>query len=160
MGLRRTFALWALVSTVALALIAPASASAAGLKAMWGPTTMPSGGSAFPVYDDLGVDVFQYQVDWAATAPTRPSTPVNPLDPAYVWNPKLDYAVQQAALHGMDVALMVKGTPWWAVNGAQPNANVRTQAPTNVQDYANFLAAASARYPTVRRWMIWGETNR
>jgi hypothetical protein len=30
----------------------------------------------------------------------------------------------------------------------------------NPTEFAQFLTAASRRYPTVRRWMIWGEPNR
>jgi hypothetical protein len=152
----------ALVALVSLLLALPASASAAGLKAIWGPTKLNGGAgpSAFPVYEELGVDVFQYQLDWAAIAPTEPSAPTNPADPAYNWPSAVDFAISEAAAHGMDVALLVKGTPWWAVNGAAPGANVRSQGPADVQDYANFLTAASARYPTVHRWMIWGEANR
>ena len=143
-----------------VALIAPVPASAAGAKAIWGPAKLPGGASAFPVYEDLGVDVFQYQVDWATVAPVRPANPANPADPAYRWGSTLDYVMQEAAAHGIDVALMVKGTPWWAVSGALQGANVRTQVPSNVADYADFIRATSARYPTVHRWMIWGETNR
>ncbi len=29
-----------------------------------------------------------------------------------------------------------------------------------IRDYADFLTAASRRYPRVRHWMIWGEANR
>src|SRR4051812_43969094 len=94
---RRRILLW-LVSVV-VALTLPASASAAGLKAIWGPTKMPDGSSAFPVYDDLGVDVFQLQVDWAGVAATRPAVAVNPADPAYRWGSTVDYAIQQAAAH-------------------------------------------------------------
>jgi polysaccharide biosynthesis protein PslG len=155
---RRRALLWLAILAVALAL--PASASAAGLKAIWGPTKMPDGSSAFPVYDDLGVDVFQLQVDWAGVARTRPANPANPSDPAYRWGSTVDYAIQEANAHGMSVALMVKGTPWWSVAGALQGADVRTQVPTSVQDYADFLTAVSARYPSVHRWMIWGETNR
>src|SRR3954451_3996765 len=89
------------VAAAALALVLPASASAAGLKAIWGPTTMPDGSSAFPVYQDLGVDVFQLQVVWNSAAATRPANPTNPADPAYAWNTKVDYAIQEAAAHGM-----------------------------------------------------------
>ena len=32
-------------------------------------------------------------------------------------------------------------------------------APKRVEDYAHFLTAASRRYPRVRHWMIWGETE-
>src|SRR5437763_5708514 len=55
----------------------------------------------------------------------------------------------------MQVALIVRATPAWANDGA--GANV---APSNVQDYADFLTAARHKYPSVNRWMIWGEANR
>src|SRR3954470_1768221 len=100
------------VAAAALALVLPASASAAGLKAIWGDTKLPDGSSAFPVYEDLGVDVFQLQVDWTGVTATRPANPANPSDPAYRWGSGVDYAIQEASAHGMSVALMVKGTPW------------------------------------------------
>src|SRR4051812_7081903 len=121
------------LASVVVALALPASTSAAGLKAIWGPTKMPDDTSAFPVYDDLGVDVFQLQVDWAGVTATRPANPANPSDPAYRWGSGVDYAIQQASAHGMSVALMVKGTPWWAVAGTAQGANVRALVPTNVQ---------------------------
>jgi hypothetical protein len=54
----------------------------------------------------------------------------------------------------IDVAIMVKGSPAWA-NGGQ--SSQWAPAPAH---YARFLKAASRRYRYVRRWMIWGETNR
>jgi hypothetical protein len=128
---------------------------APALKMIWGPLTMPNGSSAFPVYHQLGVQVYQVQLSWAETAATRPADPTNPSDPAYVWPTGLDHAVQQAGQFGIAVALMVKGTPGWA-NGGKPSA----YAPTSNADYANFLIAASRHYPTVHDWMIWGETTR
>jgi hypothetical protein len=134
----------------------PASRSRAlPLKMIWGPLTMPNGSSAFPVYRQLGVQVYQVQLSWADTAPTRPANPTDPNDPAYVWPTGLDQAVGQAGAYGISVALMVKGTPGWA-NGGRSSA----WAPNNASDYANFLVAASRHYPTVRYWMIWGETTR
>jgi hypothetical protein len=116
---------------------------------------MPNGSSAFPVYKQLGVQVFQTQLSWADTAPRRPANPTDPNDPAYVWPTGLDQAVTQAGGEGISVALMVKGTPGWA-NGNRSNA----WAPSNPADYANFLTAASRHFPTVHYWMIWGETTR
>ena len=51
----------------ALGAAAPAPAEAA-LKAMWGPSVMPDGSSAFPIYKDLGVDVIQEQLSWRDVA--------------------------------------------------------------------------------------------
>ena len=49
---------------------------------------------------------------------------------------------------------MVRGSPAWA-NGDRP-----PEWAPDPTSYARFLTAASRRYPGVRRWMIWGETNR
>ncbi len=49
---------------------------------------------------------------------------------------------------------MVKSTPDWA-NGGQGVL----VAPNDPKDYADFMFAASRRYPSVKRWMIWGEPN-
>ena len=129
------------------------SASAAE-KAIWGPLTLPGGGSAFPVYRDLGVDTLQVQLDWPTAAPVRPGNPANPSDPAYRWPADVDRAVAEASANGIQVALLVSRSPSWA-NGGRP----AIFAP-NPAEYAAFMAAASRRYPTVRRWMIWGEPNR
>ncbi len=121
---------------------------------IWGPLTLPDGASAFPTYHALGVQVLQLQLIWARTALTRPSEPTNPADPAYTWPPELEQAIQQAAQYHIALAVMVKGSPGWA-NGGQNE----TWAPNSPADYANFLQAASRRYPSVHYWMIWGEPN-
>jgi hypothetical protein len=125
------------------------------LKMIWGPLTMPDGASAFPVYRRLGVQVLQLQLSWADTAPEQPADPTDPADPAYRWPASLEAALSQATADGIQVALMVKGTPPWANGDREPS-----WAPTNPADYANFLRAAAARYPQVRYWMIWGEVTR
>jgi hypothetical protein len=124
-------------------------------KMIWGPVALPSGKSAFPTYHRLGVNVFQIDLTWAEVAPWRPLDPTNPSDPAYRWPAELDTAVAQAARYGMKVCLLVQASPGWA-NGGRSSS----WAPTNPQDYGNFLIAASRRYPSVRNWMIWGEPNR
>ena len=150
---------------MALALLGPASgASAAVEKSLWGPDKFPVGHaecpvgpspcSAFPLYRQLGVDVYQFQLPWSNVAKTRPQNPRNPNDPAYTWPAFADFVVQQAAANGIQLATMVKSTPPWA-NGGQGV----TTAPNDPQDYANFMFAASRRYPSIRRWMIWGEPN-
>jgi hypothetical protein len=124
-------------------------------KLIWGPGRLPNGSSAFPTYDALGVEVFQIQLRWPGVAPTRPANPRDPADPAYRWPADLDYAVSQAKEHGMQVAVLVTHAPGWANGGRRP-----LWAPLRPADFADFLTAASRRYPSVRRWMIWGEPNR
>jgi hypothetical protein len=146
------------IALVALLLTGflPASSAAAKppLKAIWGPTRMPDGSSAFREYKRLGVDVVQFQVAWNVVAPTHPKHPTDPGDPAYRWPAIVDQAVRAARGREMQVALMVRGSPSWANGGRTPE-----WAP-NPRRYAKFLTAASRRYPSVHRWMIWGEPNR
>ena len=141
---------------VALAIagaIVPAAAAAAQ-KSIWGPAQMPDGSSAFSLYRDLGVDNYQRQLPWSSAAPTRPANPTDPADPAYRWPEAIDYALAQGREHGIDVALLVTTAPRWANGDRSPE-----WAPTDPQDFADFVTAASRRYPSVRHWMIWGEPN-
>jgi hypothetical protein len=140
--------------SLAAILLLPGAAEARPAKAIWGTTRMPDGSSAFRVYRNLGVDVFQYQLVWDRIAPTQPSHPTRPGDPAYRWPADVDEAVRMGRRYGIKVALMVKGSPAWA-NGGQ--ATQFSPAPAH---YARFLKAASRHYRRVHRWMIWGETNR
>ncbi len=125
------------------------------LKMIWGPVVLPNGRSAFPIYHQLGVQVFQIDLNWAQAAPTRPSDAENPNDPAYRWPSELNQVLSAAAHYGIRVCLLVQGTPPWA-NGGQGSG----WAPTNPNDYGQFLVAASRHYRSVRYWMIWGEPNR
>jgi hypothetical protein len=128
---------------------------ASALKMMWGPVTMPNGSSAFPIYHRLGVQVLELQLSWARTARAQPTNPTDPADPAYRWPQQLEEAVTQASQYGIQLAVMVRETPEWA-NGGQSTS----WTPNNPVDYANFVQAASRRYPTVHDWMIWGEVTR
>ena len=110
---------------------------------MWGPTELPDGSSAFPVYKRLGVKVLQHQLSWREVATARPANPRDPADPAYRWPAWLDRAVAEGDRNRIRSALMVKRTPDWA------NGNRGEQwAPTRLRDYADFLAAAARRYRT------------
>ena len=144
----------AAVAGFALAFLANPSSAGAAEKAIWGPVTLPSGMSAFPTYRHLGVDTFQYLLNWAAVAPERPANPGDPGDSAYRWPASLDQAVAAAAANRINVALLVTRSPGWANGGRSA-----IHAP-DPRAYAEFVAAASRRYPSVRRWMIWGEPNR
>jgi hypothetical protein len=144
---------------VALALACTSSASSAE-KSIWGPTpnlppnnqncptTAPC--SAFPTYAQLGVQNVQFQIPWDRVALRRPANPRDPNDPAYSWPTYGDTMVQQAAQYGMSLTVLVQ----------RANGNKGRQwVPDNVQDYADFMFAISQRYPSVHRWMIWGEVN-
>lgn len=145
------FALWLGAASTAVGH----ARSASPLKMIWGPVDLPNGQSAFPTYHRLGVQVFQIDLLWSEVAPTRPADPQNPSDPAYRWPAQLDQAVQEASRYGIRICFLVKGTPAWANGGRDP-----AWAPDNASDYANFLIAASRRYPSAHDWMIWGEPNR
>jgi hypothetical protein len=99
--------------------------------------------------------VFQVDLNWAQTAPTRPADPDSPSDPAYVWPSQLDQAISEGARYRIRICLLVQGTPAWA-NGGRSSG----WAPDNPNDFGNFLIAAARRYPSVHLWMIWGEPNR
>jgi hypothetical protein len=143
---------------------AAGSARAGGIKAIWGPTELGAGNaacpdasqpcSAFPVYQRLGVDVFEYQIHWDEVAPTRPAHPRDPDDPAYEWG-AVDRVVEEAERYGIRVALLVQRTPSWATGGRPP-----IWAPRNPRNFADFMYAASRRLPSVHMWMIWGEPAR
>jgi hypothetical protein len=160
--MRRCLLSAAVVLAAWLACAVPAPA--AMQKAIWGPATLSAGNlecgggpscSAFPVYSELGVDVYQYRMLWSTVAPSRPANPTNPNDPAYRWPADLDAAVQQAQARGIQVGLLVERAPSWS-NGGRADI----WSPTDPTDFADFLTAASRRYPYVGRWMIWGEPNR
>lgn len=139
-------------------------AQAGGLKAIWGPTELAAGNAAcpptgkrcspFPLYRELGVDVFQFQIHWDQVAPTRPRHPRNPADPAYDWG-DIDEVVESARANGIRLAALVQRSPIWANGGRPP-----IWAPRNPRAFADFLFAASRRFPTIRMWMIWGEPPR
>jgi hypothetical protein len=144
--------------------LACASGASAAEKSIWGPTpNYPAGNqncstgaacSAFPTYAQLGVQNVQLQIPWDRVALSRPANPRDPNDPAYTWLTYADNMVQQAAQYGMSLTVLVQGTPPWA-NGGKG----RQWVPDNVQDYADFMSAISRRYPSIHRWMVWGEVN-
>lgn len=121
-------------------------------KSMWGP---PSDAN-FATMKDLGVGLYSIQARWDQIAPsTKPLLPTNPLDPAYQWPQYLTDAVEDATANGMQVQMLIMGTPPWA-NGGKSWEYV----PDNSQDFGDFATAIAKKYPTVHHWMIWGEPNR
>ena len=148
--IRKLLSVAAAVLCATLLVAAPAHAARNLDKVFWGPAEQ-SGVSQFPIYRDLGVTVFGDTLSWSDVAKTRPADPTNPADPAYSW-PDLDAKMADAQANGISYLFQVLLTPGWANGGQSP-----AWAPDDPQDYANFLIAASKRYPSVKRWMVWGE---
>ena len=122
---------------------------------MWGPVER-DGESQFPIYEDLGVGLWQTTVRWdARRADAGRRTRRNPNDPAYDWPAEIDVAIAEGGEHGIKVSLMLIGAPRWANGGRDWR-----WAPDDPQDFADFAEAASRRYPRVRHWMIWGEPTK
>jgi len=145
----------ATLAVLACGVLAGSAHAASFEKAIWGPVRTPSGASAFPIYHRLGVDTFEIQLVWADVARWRPKVATDPRDRAYRWPAELRDAIRLARRSGIRVAVMVKGTPRWANGGKDV-----TVPPTSDADIAHFFTAAVAHYPSVRRWMVWGEPSR
>ncbi len=154
MPVTRTRLLLALAAVLVLALPVSAGAAPSRKKAIWGPATL-HGRSQFPIYRDLGVGIWQDRVNWSDVAPTRPAHPRDPLDPAYRWPAELDFAIAQGRRFGIRTSLVLTQSPRWASGHSDPR-----WAPRKPTDFADFAYAASARYPSVRHWMIWSEPTR
>ena len=124
------------------------------VKAIWGPPTF-NGASEFPVFKDLGVDLYQVTLNWNQIAKdAKPARPTDPRDPGYVWPAALENTIAEARRNGIDVLLLVQGGPRWSNNNHDPD-----WGPRNIKDYTDFLQATARKYPTVRHWMLWGEPS-
>lgn len=155
-GRGRTFSVLlgvlALSAVLALSVCAGSARGAVSThKLIWGPTDA----KAFDTYADLGAGLYEITINWSRVAPTAPSNPTDPNDPAYHWTPAVEEAIANAKRHGIEVVVLVAGAPGWANGGRSWRF-----APQNPQDYADFLAAASKRWPEVHHWQIWGEPTR
>jgi hypothetical protein len=108
----------------------------------------------FPELRALRVRVWMSGLSWAGAAPTRPADARSPEDPAYVWPASLELALDKARAYGIEPVLYVNGFPAWS-NGGRDQPWV----PNNPADYGDFMAAAVARYPQVRRWIVFAEPS-
>jgi hypothetical protein len=108
----------------------------------------------FPELRALGVRVWLSGISWADIATTRPTNPKSPADPAYAWPAGLDRTLNKARAYGIEPVLYVNGFPAWSNGGRDP-----TWVPANPADYGDFMAAAVARYPQVRRWIAFSEPS-
>ena len=97
---------------------------------MWGPARV-DGVSQFPIYDDLGVGIYQTALGWDTIAPTRPANPRDPNDPAYQWPEPVDFAVAEAARYGMQVSAVLALCP--AVGERGQGAQLGADRPTGLR---------------------------
>lgn len=151
---RATVLLLLMALCVAAAVPTGSEAKPSIKKSIWGPATR-DGVSQFPIYRDLGAGLYQRALQWSDIALRRPRRATDPTDPAYAWPAEMDFVLSEAARYGMQVSLLLQGSPGWANGG-----RARKWAPRRPRDFANFARAASRRYPAVRHWMIWGEPTR
>ena len=67
-----------LAALVCLLAAAPADGRQSRKKAIWGPLTVGSGKSQFPIYRDLGVGIYPDDPRWNAGGPETPGDPAGP----------------------------------------------------------------------------------
>jgi hypothetical protein len=99
-------------------------------------------------------------VVWQRIAPTQPTVPSDPFDPAYKWD-DLDELVRNAQIRGQEVLMTVWGTPAWANGNKKPSF-----LPTSLASFTSFTRALASRYsgrypgiPNVGFYGIWNESN-
>ena len=153
-----------LLVTLLLAVLAPATASAA--PRMWAGFQDDPSFRWIPDRADLldraaeaNATVIRTTVYWSKVAPTRPANAADPFDPAYEFD-DFDEFVRGAQARGIEVMVTIWGTPRWA--GPAEN-----QLPRRLSDFQNFARALASRYsgqfaehPFVRFFSIWNEPNR
>jgi hypothetical protein len=158
-----------LVASAVLASTAGAAPAHASLGMQLGifddAQTLGDPATTFATLKKLHVQVVRITLDWRTVAPRRPTSPADPLDPAYNWT-AYDTAVQTAARYGIKPLLTIWGTPAWANQGRPPN-----YPPTSMQSLYSFAYAAASRYSgnfirgngaplaAVRLWLAWNEPN-
>jgi Glycosyl hydrolase catalytic core len=151
---RRIGGIAAVVAAAAALCVPAASAAPRMLLGMLDDANVLGDPAAtFPVLSELHVQVVRMTLNWRAVAPTQPTDPRNPDDPAYNWT-RVDRAVQAADDAGIKVLLTIWGTPAWA-NGGQ----TAPHAPTSPKTLSDFAYAAATHYSTVKLWLAWNEPN-
>jgi hypothetical protein len=174
MALRRATARRFLIMLAALAavLVTPAFASAKSNLQVGFLDNAYATGHTEMFWSDaraLNVGTMRWDIQWSEIAPTRPTDPRNPSDPAYLWA-ATDQFVRGAVVHGLQdrVLFTLWRTPPWATKAKTAK---ETQMP-NLTDWRNFVAACATRYsgtyvppgsttplPRVTAWETWNEPN-
>ena len=121
---------------------------------------------AWSLMQRLGVSVIRYNAAWNNVAPTKPTDPLNPNDPAYNWS-AVDELVTKAHAIGAHVLLTLVQAPAWANGNRHP-----AFGPDDSEDYGRFCHAAARRYsgsfvpvgegsplPAISAFTVWNEPN-
>jgi hypothetical protein len=96
---------------------------------------------------------------WSDIAPTRPSSPTNPNDPAYQWvDSRADMRVNGALAAGLDPLVTIWKAPRWAEDRSVYGGEAGTVDPS-AQAFGDFAQAIAKRYPQVHLWEAWNESN-
>lgn len=125
-----------------------------------------------PVFDTFGVEIYRisnaYGLQKASEAGTTLVrrngllwSEVEATKGTYQWNASLEQELKTAQQNGMQVILVVRGTPSWARQYSDyPCGRIKTDA---LNDFAEFLYQAVKRYSVapynVRYWQIWNEPD-
>lgn len=111
-----------------------------------------------------GAKYTRVDVLWSEVAPTKPTDPRNPNDPAYDWS-RYDQIFRGLATRGIGVIVDFYRTPIWASKDGSPSAAPRAS------DGSAFAGALARRYsgtatdlvgrplPEIRRIEVWNEPN-
>ena len=163
---------------VAAALVAGAALPAMGMGAAIGlqddrmaasqPQDIPG---RIALVKATGTQVLRIDLFWATAAPTRPANATDHLDPAYNWA-WADAALCGTIKAGIQPIVTTWNAPGWATGGKLGVKGVvwNSKAPTNPQDYADFMSALATRYNgvtqipgqgtcNVKFYEIWNEPN-
>ena len=118
-----------------------------------------------------GTQVLRIDLFWATAAPTRPANATDHLDPAYNWA-WADATLCGTIKAGIQPIVTTWNAPGWATGGKLGVKGVvwNSKAPTNPQDYADFMSALATRYNgvtqipgqgtcNVKFYEIWNEPN-
>jgi hypothetical protein len=98
---------------------------------------------------DLGVTGARATIAWPEIQPTN--------SVSFTWT-QIDLFAGHCADRGLDVLFNVGGSPAWARPTIYAAATA-SAPPDDPATFGTFVAAACARYPTVRLWEIWNEPN-
>jgi hypothetical protein len=99
-----------------------------------------------------GARLIRALIRWDVAAPKRPAAGRPPFIRPRMY--ELNELVAGAKARGMEVQFTIWGTPAWANGGQGPN-----YAPTDLGTLRDFAHGLAARYPSVRRYSIWNESN-
>ena len=146
------------VALVGAAVVAPSARGAHGVQYgltddAWLQDGRGQLRSRLATLSSLGVQIIRYTLNWNRIAPSQPTDPASPNDPAYDWS-ATDPVLNGLRTAGLCVVLQIVGTPSWANAGHGSN-----YAPTSAGSIQAFARAAALRYSWVKRWLIWNEPN-